>query len=117
MTSGQRVVVHIVAVVQVEPFFCADPVPQTAQLDGIRFLVAKQRVGRLFPRRFGPQLILSRIRVSHLQVVQSDFNTVSGTLVRSDGKRLALQQRSECNEKEMKLQGKTVYTETAQLPR
>jgi hypothetical protein len=89
MTPGQRVV-HVVAVVQVKPFLSAKSVPQTAQLDGIRFLVTKQWIWRLFTWRLGPQLILTRIRVSHLQVIQCDFYAVFSTLVRSDGKRLTL---------------------------
>lgn len=90
MAPGQRVV-HVVAVVQVEPFLGAQPVPQAAQLDRVRFLVAEQQIGRFLARRLGPQLILARVRVSHFQVVQSDFHAVPGTLVRSNGERLALQ--------------------------
>lgn len=89
MAPGQGVV-HVVAVVQVEPFLGAEPVPETAQLDGIRFLVTEQRIRRLFPGRFGPQLVLARVHVSHFQMIQSDFHAVPGALVRPDGERLAL---------------------------
>lgn len=92
MTPGQGIV-HIVAVIQVETFLGAESVSQTAQLDGIRFLMAEQWIRWLFSRRFRPQLILARVRVSHLQVVQSDFHAVSGALVRTDGKSLALNKR------------------------
>jgi len=89
MTPGQRVV-HVVAVVQVKPFLGAESVPQATQLDGIRFLVTKQWIRRLFTWCLGPQLILARIRISHLQVIQCNFYAVFSALVRSDGKRLAL---------------------------
>lgn len=89
MTPGQRVV-HVVAVVQIESFFGAKSVPQAAQLDGIRFLMTEQRIRRIVPGRFRPQLILARVRIPHLQVVQSNFHTVPGALVRPDGERFAL---------------------------
>lgn len=89
MTPGQRVV-HVVAVVQVKPFLSAKSVPQAAQLYGIRFLVTKQWIRWLFTWGLGPQLILTWVHVSHLQVIQCNFYAVFGTFVGSDGKRLAL---------------------------
>lgn len=90
MAPGQRVV-HVVAVVQVESFLGAQPdVPQATQLDRIRFFVTEQRIGQFIPLRLGPQPVLARVRVPHLQVVQSYFHAVSGALVRPDRERLAL---------------------------
>lgn len=90
MAPGQRVV-HVVAVIQVESFLGAQPdVPQATQLDRIRFFVTEQRIGQFVPLRLGPQPILARVRVPHLQVVQGDFHAVPGALVRPDRERLAL---------------------------
>ena len=69
MTPGDRVV-HVIAVVQVEAVLAAETITQATELYGERTLVTDERVRRFVTGRLRPQLKMSAVQTTHLQMLQ-----------------------------------------------
>lgn len=69
MTPSDRIV-YIVTVIQIETVFGAETVSQATELYGKRTFVSDQRVRRFVAGRLRPQLKITAVQITHLQVLE-----------------------------------------------